>query len=131
MSFLACSRNPMGIDRDPLLLVFLSEPMKLREPPGEVEGRRGNNASEEPPAKKWFNDNTLEVRYNSYLVVAEAKLVLDQQEGISVSKDDRTYGLLTIQSSENTGWIGLTPTSSRIDMGVDAALKGLTAKRRD
>ena len=83
----------MGIDRDPLLLVFLSEPMKLREPPGEVEGRRGNNVSEEPPAKKWFNDNTLEVRYNSYLVVAEAKLVLDQQEGVSVSKDDSTYRL--------------------------------------
>ena len=34
-----CSRNPMGIDRDPLLLVFLFKPMKLREPPGEVEGR--------------------------------------------------------------------------------------------
>jgi hypothetical protein len=43
----------MDIDRCPLLLVSLSEPMKLREPPGEVEGRGGNNAiaSEEPLAK--------------------------------------------------------------------------------
>ena len=52
MWFPACSRNPMGIDRDPLLLVFLSEPMKLREPPGEVEVLRGNNVSEDPPTKK-------------------------------------------------------------------------------
>ena len=51
MWFPACSHNPMGIDRDPLLLVSLSEPMKLREPPGEVEGLRGSDASEEPPAK--------------------------------------------------------------------------------
>ena len=50
--FPAYSRNPMGIDRDPLLLVSLSEPMELRETPGEVEVRGENNAnaSEEPPA---------------------------------------------------------------------------------
>ena len=51
MWFPACSRNPMGIDRDPLLLVFLSVPMKLMEPPGAVEARRGSNALEETPAK--------------------------------------------------------------------------------
>ena len=41
----------MGIDRDPLLLVSLSEPMELRETPGEVEVRGENNANalEEPP----------------------------------------------------------------------------------
>ena len=43
MCFQACSRNPIGIDRDPLLLVSLSEPMKLKEPPGEVEGLRGSD----------------------------------------------------------------------------------------
>ena len=36
MCFQACSRNPIGIDRDPLLLVSLSKPMKLKEPPGEI-----------------------------------------------------------------------------------------------
>ena len=53
MWFPTYSRNPMGTDRDPLLLVSLSEPMKLREPPGEVEGRGENNAnaSGEPPVK--------------------------------------------------------------------------------
>ena len=29
----------------------IAEPMKLKEPPGEVEGLRGSDASEEPPAK--------------------------------------------------------------------------------
>ena len=47
----------MGIDRDPLLLVSLSEPMKLRVPPGEVEVRGVNNAyaSEESPARQYAN----------------------------------------------------------------------------
>ena len=74
----------MGIDHDPLLLVFLFEPMKLKEPLGAGEGRRGSNASEEPPAKQKANDNSLEPSQRSHLVVAEAKLVLDPQEGVSV-----------------------------------------------
>ena len=49
--------------------------------------------SEEPPAKYKANDNPLEPSQRCHLVVAEAKLVLDPQEGVSVSKDDSTYGL--------------------------------------
>ena len=64
-----------------------------REPPEAVEECRGNNASEDPPAKKQSNDDALEPGQRSHLVVAEAKLVLDPQEGVSVSKDNSTYGL--------------------------------------
>jgi hypothetical protein len=61
-----CISLEMGEKRDPFILtgfwidviecdqqpwVSPSEPMKLREPPGEVEGLRGSDASEEPPAK--------------------------------------------------------------------------------
>ena len=67
--------------------------IKWREPPEAVEERKENNLSEEPPAKKYSNDDALEPSQRSHLVVAEAKLVLDPQEGVSVSKDDSTYGL--------------------------------------
>ena len=66
---------------------------KRRKPPEAVKGRKENNLSEEPPAKKYSNDDALEPSQRSHLVVAEAKLVLDPQEGVSVSKDDSTYGL--------------------------------------
>lgn len=58
-----------------------------------LQGQYLVHSLEKPPAKKEANDDSFEPSQGRHLITGKAKLVLEPQESISVSKDDCTNGL--------------------------------------